>query len=60
MKMIFPRSRRRLTQPMSTAFFPASEGLNVPHMSVRRKSPKKSSKVCPYSENDDDDLNQGL
>jgi hypothetical protein len=29
-------------------------------MSVRRKSPKKSSKMCPYSENDGLWLNQGL
>jgi hypothetical protein len=35
-----------LTHPMSTAFLPASDALRAPHIVVRFKSPKKSSKVC--------------
>ena len=31
-KMRLPRSRRRFTHPMSTAFLPASEGRSVPHI----------------------------
>jgi len=31
---------------MSTAFFPASDARRAPHIVVRFKSPKKSSKVC--------------
>ncbi len=46
MKMRLPRSRRRLTHPMSTAFFPASDGARAPHICVRFRSPKKSSKLC--------------
>src|SRR5581483_10543887 len=46
MKMMLPRSRRRLTHPMSTAFLPASDARRAPHIVVRFKSPKKSSKVC--------------
>jgi len=35
-----------LTHPMSTAFLPASDARRAPHIVVRFKSPKKSSKVC--------------
>ena len=35
---------------MSVAFLPASEGRSAPHMCVRRRSPRKSSKLCPYGE----------
>ena len=31
-KMRLPRSRRRLTHPMSTAFLPESAGRSAPHM----------------------------
>src|SRR5256885_1137477 len=31
---------------MSTALLPASEARSAPHMWVRRRSPKKSSKLC--------------
>src|SRR6266403_3736048 len=43
--MMLPRSRRRLTHPMRTAFLPASDKRRAPHMCVRFKSPKKSSKL---------------
>src|SRR4029077_5275523 len=35
---------------MSTAFLPESEARSSPHICVRRRSPRKSSKLCPYSE----------
>src|SRR5580698_6458043 len=44
-KIKLPRSRRRFTQPISTALLPASEARNPPHMWVRRRSPRKSSKL---------------
>src|ERR1700758_1692554 len=43
-KSRLPWSRRLFTHPIKTAFLPASETRNVPHMCVRFKSPKKSSK----------------
>src|SRR5579862_3953169 len=47
MKIRLPRSRRRFTQPRSTTLWPESAGRKAPHIWVRRRSPRKSSKLCP-------------